>query len=214
MELALNKHISIIELAETIADNKMILGDQLVDIGLSGPNLEATVASVSMAQSELGHARLLYRWSHELKGKNSSGMDVKYQTGKAFQNVVDANNWITLITAIYTVNLATDLVMKSITDAEDQSSNPPFTKMFREQNETIIYTQGWIESLLKDKGSIPSRTIKALDQASKETVGWLQSIEADNQLTSQKQIVEKANLVNNFQNEIRELIQGGVVSNV
>ena len=214
MKLALNKHSSLIELAETIADNKMILGDQLVDIGLSGPNLEATVASVSMAQSELGHARLLYRWAHELKGENSSGMDVKYQTGKAFQNVVDAHNWITLITAIYTVNLATDLVMKAIVDADDQTSNPPFTKMFREQNETIIYTQGWIESLLKDKGSIPSRTIKALEEASKETQKWLQSIETDSLLISKKQIAENANLVSNFQNEIRELTQGGVVSNV
>ncbi len=214
MEMVLNKNNSLIKLAETIADNKMILGDQLVDIGLSGPNLEATVASVSMAQSELGHARLLYRWAQELKGRNASGMDVKYQTGKAFQNVVDAHNWITLITAIYTVNLGTDLIMKAITDAENQRSNPPFTKMFREQNETIIYTQGWVESLLNDKGSIPARTIKALNNASLETVKWLESIETDNLLISENQIVENANLVSQFQNIIRELTQGGVVSNV
>lgn len=212
--MAVNKNGSIIGVAETIADNKMILGDQLVDIGLSGPTLEATVASVSMAQSELGHARLMYRWAYELKGFNASGLDVKAQTGKAFPNVVEANNWITLITAIYTVNLATDLVMKAIAAAENKEINAPFTKMFREQDETIIYSRSWVEQLLNDKGSIPKRTIEALTQSANEAEQWLKGIEDDQLLRSEKMIVETPNLVSQFQNEIKELTRDGVISNV
>ena len=83
---------SLIELAETIADNKYILGDRLVEIGVSGPKLEATLSAIAMAQQELGHSRLIYRWSYDLKGINGSKVEIKDQTGKAFSKNVEISN--------------------------------------------------------------------------------------------------------------------------
>lgn len=101
---------SFIETIETIADNKYILGDLLVEIGVSGPDLEATLSTIAMAQGELGHARLLYNWAFDLKGIKKQ--EIERQTGKAFTSVVAVDNWIDLIGSLYVVNVGWSLCLK------------------------------------------------------------------------------------------------------
>src|SRR5699024_7481282 len=95
----------LIELLETIADNKYVMGDHLVEVGVSGPNLESTVSSIAMAQSELGHARLLYHWVEELKTGSKKKIDIKGQTGKSFQSANETNDWISLIANLFITNV-------------------------------------------------------------------------------------------------------------
>ncbi|PLR81232.1 Phenylacetic acid catabolic protein [Bacillus sp. V33-4] len=212
--MAQEKNISLIELAETIADNKFILGDRLVEIGISGPDLEATLSSIAMAQAELGHARLIYKWSFELKGLNSSKVDIKHQTGKAFQNGVDISDWISLIAGQYTINLAVDLVMKAIIEADNTAYNPPFSKLLKEQDEHLTYSRSWCEQLLNEKGSIPKRFEHQLEKAALEAEQWLTKVEADYLLLSEKIIAENNRLTTKFKNKIKELTMDEVVSNV
>jgi 1,2-phenylacetyl-CoA epoxidase catalytic subunit len=205
---------SLIELAETIADNKYILGDRLVEIGVSGPKLEATLSAIAMAQQELGHSRLIYRWSYDLKGLNGSKIEIKDQTGKAFLKNVEISNWIELIAGLYATNVATDLVMKAIIAADYPEINHPFSKMLKEQNEHLIYSRSWCKQLLNDKGSIPTRFKHAIEKVTIEVVDWLKKVENDNLLVSQKIICPNTSLVSECKQRVDEILNNGVVTNV
>lgn len=205
---------SLVELAETIADNKFILGDRLVEIGISGPNLEATLSAIAMAQAELGHARLMYKWAFELQGLNGSKLDVKTQTGKAFPSVVNTSNWVSLIAGLYAVNLAVDLVMNELIKAGNSEINNPFSKMLKEQEEHLLYSKSWCKQLLTDKGAVPKTFIQELEKVTLEVLQWLKKVEADNQLITEKIILENSNLVNVFKETIDNLTTLGDVQHV
>ncbi|WP_077620773.1 Phenylacetic acid catabolic protein [Bacillus sinesaloumensis] len=189
------EHISLIELGETIADNKFILGDRLVEVGISGPNLEATLSSIAMAQQELGHSRLLYRWVSDLTGVKQ---EVKHQTGKAFRQNVEIGNWIELIAGLYVTNVAVDLVMRAMIEANNPNVNPPFTKLLKEQQEHLIYSENWCEQLLLDKGSIPRRCREAITKTAQEAKEWLIKVENDMYLVTENIIPKDARLVEKF----------------
>ncbi|WP_175638484.1 Phenylacetic acid catabolic protein [Metabacillus schmidteae] len=211
--MAENNYSSLITLAETIADNKYILGDRLVEIGVSGPTLEATLSAIAMAQQELGHSRLIYRWANDLKGVNGSKIEIKDQTGKAFSRNVEINNWIELIAGLYAVNVATDLVMRAIIESGNTDINHPFSKMLKEQNEHLVYSKVWCKQLLNDKGSIPGHFKISLEKVMIEVVEWLKTIESDHLLLSQNIINKNENLVSKCKEIVNELLNVGAVSN-
>ncbi|MED3563046.1 Phenylacetic acid catabolic protein [Bacillus xiapuensis] len=205
---------SLVEAAETIADNKLILGDRLVEIGISGPNLEATLSSIAMAQAELGHARLMYKWANELQGLNGSKMEVKGQTGKAFPTVVHATNWIGLIAGLYAVNEAVGLVMKVISNSNHPEVNTPFSKMLKEQEEHLLYSKSWCKQLLNDKGAVPKTFQQELEKVTQEVLQWLKSVENDELLISEKIIPENSNLTALYKETIEKLISLGDIQHV
>ncbi len=205
------EHISLIELGETIADNKFILGDRLVEIGISGPTLEGTLSSIAMAQQELGHSRLLYRWVSDLTGVKT---EVKHQTGKAFQQNVEIENWVELIAGLYVTNVAADLVMRAMIEANNPNVNPPFTKMLKEQQEHLIYSQSWCEQLLLDKGSIPRRCQEAIAKTAQEAKEWLIKIENDMYLVTENIIPKDARLAEKYDAAIHEVSKDVAEQNV
>lgn len=202
---------SLIEVAETIADNKFVLGDALVEIGISAPNLESSLASVAMAQAELGHARLLYRWVDDLVGTKR---DVQKQTGKAFSKVVNTSSWVSLIANVYVVNLAVDLVMRAILDNKNPNINPPFTKMLKEQHEHLVYSRNWCQLLLEDKGAVPRVFTSALEEVCTEVEQWLTKVSTDQSLINDSIILKDNQIVSGFNREINSLKTNGSVSYV
>lgn len=207
-------NLSLVKLAETIADNKLILGDRLVEIGISGPNLEATLSSIAMAQAELGHARLLYRWANELQGLNASKVEIKAQTGKAFSSVVLTSNWVGLIASVYAVNVAVDLVIKALMKANHPDLNTPFSKMLKEQEEHLLYSKSWCKQLLNDKGAVPKTFTLELEKVAEEASQWLKNIENDKQLLFENIILENSNLANVYKEIIQKLTTLGDVQHV
>ncbi|MFL6562003.1 MAG: Phenylacetic acid catabolic protein [Bacillus sp. (in: firmicutes)] len=207
-------NLSLISLAETIADNKFILGDRLVEIGISGPNLEATLSSIAMAQAELGHARLMYKWANELQGLNGSKVEIKNQTGKAFPPVVNTSHWVALIAGVYAVNVAVELVMQAILSAKHPDLNAPFSKMLKEQEEHLLYSRSWCKQLLNDKGAVPKTLAEELEKVSVEASKWLNNVENDKRLISEKIILENSNLVNAYKETIKKLTTLGDVQHV
>lgn len=195
---------SFIELLETIADNKYVLGDRLVEVGVSGPNLEATLAAVAMAQGELGHARLLYNWAFDLKGVKNRP-NIEGQTGKAFQSVVEVNNWISLIASLYTVNTAMDVVFRSILEAGNENVVSRMKKLMNEQKEHIIYAESWAKQLLNDEGAIPVRFKESLKQIVPATEHWLKKVEQQTDIAQEGYIVKGAPLLQQFKERVDQL---------
>lgn len=202
--------LSLVKLAETIADNKFILGDRLVEIGISGPNLEATLSSIAMAQAELGHARLMYKWAYELQGLNGSKVEIKSQTGKAFQSVVTTSNWVALIAGVYAVNVAVNIVMNAVIKGNHPDLNAPFSKMLREQEEHLLYSKSWCKQLLNDKGAVPKKFTEELEKVTLEALQWLENVENDHLLIAEKIILENSNLVTVYKETIDKLSLGDV----
>ncbi|MFL6517383.1 MAG: Phenylacetic acid catabolic protein [Bacillus sp. (in: firmicutes)] len=197
-----------------MADNKFIFGDRLVEIGISGPNLEATLSSIAMAQAELGHARLMYKWANELQGLNGSKVEIKNQTGKAFPPVVNTSHWVALIAGVYAVNVAVELVMQAILSAKHPDLNAPFSKMLKEQEEHLLYSRSWCKQLLNDKGAVPKTLAEELEKVSVEASKWLNNVENDKRLISEKIILENSNLVNAYKETIKKLTTLGDVQHV
>lgn len=199
-----------IELVEAIADNKFILGDRLVEIGIGGPDIEAATSAIAMAQGELGHARILYNWTFDLKGHKGSKPEVKCQTGKAFDGVVNINSWLTLIAALYTVDVAQDLVLRSVLQARRADVVSRINKLMREQREHILYSRGWAKSLLNDRGAIPRKFNEALDQIIPEVEKWLAGLDSNQALKEEGYLSEESGLLEDFRKQIDQVRGRGV----
>ncbi|WP_017434536.1 Phenylacetic acid catabolic protein [Saccharococcus caldoxylosilyticus] len=204
IEMQLGVH-SFIELLETIADNKYMLGDRLVEIGVSGPNLEATLAAVAMAQGELGHARLLYNWCFDLRGVKGKKAEIRRQTGKAFRGVVNVHNWISLIAALYTVNTAIHIVLQSTLESSHSKVASRIQKLIREQKDHIIYAKNWAEQLRHDQGTVPHRFRESLNGIIDEVYAWLAKVEQNQKLQTEGYLPKNVKLTEKFKEQLKEL---------
>ena len=198
-----------IDLLETVADNKYVLGDRLVEIGISGPNLEAILSSIAMAQGELGHARLLYNWTFDLRVLKGKKPEIEKQTGKAFAGVVQAQNWISLIAALYAVNVALDVVLRSILDARHGEVVTRIHKLLKEQQEHILYARNWAQQLRQDKGAVPRKFREALEGIIPEAETWLLTLENTTELVAEGYLLPAVKLVQPFRAQIANAASQG-----
>lgn len=202
----------LIELLETIADNKYVMGDHLAEIGVSGPTLEATISSIAMAQSELGHARLLYNWVEELKTGSKKKLDIKDQTGKAFQSAMETEDWISLIANLFITNITSKAILDAVANSE--YSTKAITKMVREQEDNIIYARSWSNQLLADQGQIPEKFEEYYNKAKAEAYDWILKYEHDERVRKAKIVEGNRSLTELFDEEVRNIsIEQDVVAN-
>ncbi|MBO0997365.1 phenylacetate-CoA oxygenase subunit PaaI [Bacillus sp. SD075] len=204
----------LITLIETIADNKFILGDRLVEVGVSGPDLEGTLAAIAMAQSELGHARLLYNWGTNLKNGKGSKKELKEQTGKAFESIVQIGEWIQLIAGLYSMNTALHTLITALTRHQKGSEiELQFNKLAREQLEHILYSKNWALKLLNDRGSIPARFGRAFKLCEQEVITWLKQVENNSVLIENEILPANSNLVNSYKDALIPRLRDEVIIN-
>lgn len=202
---------ALIQLIEGMADNKYVLGDRLAKIGFSGPDVESTLASIAMAQGELGHARLLYNWVFDLKGHTGKKPDIKEETGKSFPAVRAVDGWISLIANFYLVNLSLDIVMDSMALSRHQDVKEHINKLYLEHKEHCVYSESWARKLKNDQGSIPRRFEKAINQVFPEVQQWLKSIENTPELND---YLAFKDLPARFQAEVNHLLGKGAAAHV
>ncbi|MBB6282578.1 Phenylacetic acid catabolic protein [Geobacillus subterraneus] len=172
----MSKH-ALITLIEGIADNKFVLGDRLAKVGFSAPDVESMLASIAMAQGELGHARLLYWWTFDLNGHVGKKPDIKNETGKSFKAVRETNGWIQLIANFYVINTAIDVIFESLVNTDHKDVVSHVNKLFLEHKEHCIYSENRAIKLLNDQGAVPKRFENALRNIVPEVEQWLKEIE-------------------------------------
>lgn len=195
---------SLIQLIETIADNKFVLGDRLAKVGFSAPDVESMLASMAMAQGELGHARLLYWWVFDLKGHEGKKPDIKDETGKSFKAVREADGWIKLIANFYAVNLAIDIILESLATTSHEDVISHVNKLFLEHKEHCVYSESWAIKLKNDEGSVPKRFGTALNEIVPEIEQWLKEIEGSQEL--QPYLSDK-DLLAKFQDHVQYILK-------
>ncbi|MFC4767768.1 phenylacetic acid catabolism protein, partial [Effusibacillus consociatus] len=72
-------------------------------------------------------------------------------------------------------------------------------------------SRNWAQQLRQDKGAVPRKFREALNQVIPEAEKWLCTIENTTELVKEGYLLKGSNLVNQFQDEIRELRSQGVV---
>jgi ring-1,2-phenylacetyl-CoA epoxidase subunit PaaC len=204
---------TLINLIESIADNKYVLGDRLVEVGFSAPTVESSLASVALAQGELGHARLLYNWVFDLNGVTGKKPDITKETGKSFPEVRAIDGWVKLIASFFAVNAASDIVMESMMNTKNSDITSNINKLYLEHKEHFIYSEGWAIKLLNDKGAVPSKFVEELNKIVPETEEWLKDVESSNELF-EGGILSENNLVAKLQTIVENLKSRGAVVNV
>lgn len=192
------------KMVETIADNKYLLGDRLVEVGVSGPRLESTLSAIAMAQGELGHARLLYNWALDLSGHSGKKPEIESQTGKAFRFIEQVDDWLSLIAALYTVNVSVELVLKAVLEADEKDIVSRIQKLLREQKEHMMYTEGWVKQLMDDAKPIQEKFQGYLDAFIPEAAGWLRSLDENKALHEGGYLRSDAALADRFEQRLEK----------
>jgi ring-1,2-phenylacetyl-CoA epoxidase subunit PaaC len=152
---------------------------------------------------------LLYYLSLDLKNFKGSKPEIEKQTGKAFHFVERVTDWLSLIAALYTINLSVDIALKAILEADKEDSVSRISKLVREQKEHLIYAEGWVQQLLEDSPSIKEKFTAYLDEFTPDAVRWLQSLEENSALLSERYFLPNASLTGEFERRA----QGVKVSN-
>lgn len=199
-----------INIVETIADNKYVLGDRLVEVGFSGADVESILSAVAMAQGELGHARLLYHWVFDLEGKEGRKPDIKEETGKSFREVREINSLVKLIAGFFTTNVAIDILFDAMMKSGHSDIQSRLNKLYLEHKEHCLFSESWAMKLLNDEGHVPKQFSQDLNDFVSEVEQWFQEVQQS--ASELKEYLGNENLLERFQSRVQRLKQKGVVA--
>lgn len=161
---------------EFFADNKFVLGERLVEVGVSAPELQAALAAVALAQGELGHARHLYHWVQQIQ---EVSFEVTGETGSSLPKVGQVENWIELMVAVLVVNAATKTFLDQVRQEDPQTAVQKTGKMMVELEEHLTFSGEWCRRFAGELGAIPRLYQQALADISGAMESWMQGHLAD-----------------------------------
>lgn len=203
-------HNALINLIEGIADNKYVLGDRLALVGFGAPDIESSVASLAMAQGELGHSRILYNWVFDLQGIKGKKPDIAGETGKSFTELRKIDGWVKLIAGFYVVNVAMDVVLDSMAASNNADVRANINKLFLEHKEHCIYSEGWAIKLINDIGGVPRKFKEDVNAILPQAEAWLKEIDNTQGL---EEYLANRSLLETFRTQIANVTGIGAVTN-
>ncbi len=159
---------------EDLADNKFVLRDQLVEIGVSAPELSSSLAAIAIAQGELGHARHLYNWTYELQGVSK---EVKEESGKSLPVLQENKNWIDLMVSVYTINLAAKVFLQYLREVGGEPILQKTSKMMAELEEHLTFSAEWCCRFENEQGAIPRLYREVVKRMTVSCEQWLEKVE-------------------------------------
>jgi len=132
------------------ADTKLLLGYHYGEWTFGTPTLEAAVAHCSLAQSELGHVRLLHGILKAQYGEDLDAL-IEGRPGAAFASVGYLDEPLPDWPAVVAMNFVVDLAMTRLIDAMRDSAFTPVRacadKLLEEERYHIHHGRGWFRAL-------------------------------------------------------------------
>jgi ring-1,2-phenylacetyl-CoA epoxidase subunit PaaA/ring-1,2-phenylacetyl-CoA epoxidase subunit PaaC len=132
-----------------LAAAKHGLGYRLAFAGLSAPAIEAAVATVALAQEELGHARLLYASELRLRGgggEDEGAVGAAIQTSPPAPDLVPAPDaWADVLATLATLDTGLSLWLEALTDSTEPWLRPRAQRMLDEEAFHREYLRGWLD---------------------------------------------------------------------
>jgi ring-1,2-phenylacetyl-CoA epoxidase subunit PaaC len=157
------------------ADTKLLLGYHYGEWTFGTPELEAAVASCSLAQAELGHVRLLHAVLAKHFDDDPDAL-VDTRAPEAFANVAFLDHPVEDWTGFVAMNYVVDLAVTRLLHAFQGSSFKPIRmsvdKMLDEERYHLHHGRGWFRTLAArddQRATLERRTLDALSSVAE----WL-----------------------------------------
>jgi ring-1,2-phenylacetyl-CoA epoxidase subunit PaaC len=163
-------------LVTALADTKLLMGYHFGEWTFGTPELEAAVASCSLAQSELGHVRLLQAI---LKRHYHLDPEQLVETRKAseFANVASLDRPVQRWTGLVAMNFIVDLAVTRVLNALRGSAFKPLRmsvdKMIDEERYHIHHGQGWFRTLAARTDGTRETLLERVHEALEAVAVWL-----------------------------------------
>ncbi len=157
------------EILLACADTKLLLGYHYGEWTFGTPELEAAVASCSLAQAELGHVRLLHAVLSKHFGDDSNEL-VEQRAGNAYANIAfldrSIEDWAGFVAANYVVDHAVTRVLYSLRGSSFKPLRMSVEKMLDEERYHLHHGRGWFRTLAgrdDQRAALLDRVHAALD---------------------------------------------------
>jgi phenylacetate-CoA oxygenase PaaI subunit len=145
------------------ADTKLLLGYHYGEWTFGTPELEAAVASCSLAQAELGHVRLLHALLDRHFGDDPDAL-VERRPPDEFANVgfLDhpVTDWPGFVAVNYVVDLAVTRVLHALRHCAFKPLGMSVDKMLDEERYHLHHGRGWFRTLAA-RGGADRRALEA-----------------------------------------------------
>ena len=161
-----------------LAGAKHALGYRLAFAGLCAPALEAAVATVAVAQEELGHARLLYASEARVRGSagDEDGLDVPTAPPDPAL-VPDLDGWPDVLATLVTLDTAVLLWLQALAEGRHAWLRTRAERMLDEETFHRDYVRGWL-AVTRPHPRLRTRVDAAIDARHRRYRTWLDEINA------------------------------------
>jgi ring-1,2-phenylacetyl-CoA epoxidase subunit PaaC len=162
-----------------LAAAKHGLGYRLAFAGLSAPAIEAAVATVALAQEELGHARLLYASELRLReggGEDEGAVGAAIQTAPPAPDLVPApQDWAEVLATLATLDTALSLWLETLAESGEPWLRPRAQRMLDEEAFHREYLLGWLD-VVATEPSLHERVIVGVTAALARYGPWMDAL--------------------------------------
>ncbi|HEX9581624.1 MAG TPA: Phenylacetic acid catabolic protein [Gemmatimonadales bacterium] len=158
------------------ADTKLLLGYHYGEWTFGTPALEAAIANCSLAQTELGHVRLLHGILKAHFGEDPDQL-VARRAADRFANVAyldrDLPDWAAVVAATYVVDLSVTRVLDSMSGSTFLPVRSVMDKMLEEERYHAHHGRGWFRALAGRGGDSLRGLELAVRDALRSVTEWV-----------------------------------------
>jgi 1,2-phenylacetyl-CoA epoxidase catalytic subunit len=143
-----------------LAEAKHVLGHRLALAGLSAPAVEATVATIAIAQEELGHARLLYASEARLRDAATDrdpGLSLEVDAVPPDLDLVPAlADWVDVLATLATLDTALSLALDALAATAEPWLATRVARMVEEEAAHRAYVESWLAVVASAPAVVPA----------------------------------------------------------
>jgi ring-1,2-phenylacetyl-CoA epoxidase subunit PaaC len=169
------------DLLGALAAAKHGLGYRLAFAGLSAPAIEAAVATVALAQEELGHARLLYASELRLRdgrGDDEGAVGAEIPTAPPAPDLVPVpGDWAEVLATLATLDTGLSLWLEALAEHGAPWLRPRAQRMLDEELFHREYLCGWLAVVAGDP-TVQGRVANAVATALARYGPWMNDLAA------------------------------------
>ncbi len=163
-----------------IADDELILGHRHSEWTGFAPDLESDVALSSIAQEEIGHAKLFYEQVCTLKGGDPDSLAFS-RPPEAFRNAVlterPNDDWGYSVVRLFLYDRADTMRLAHLAGGAVQAVADLAGALRREERYHLMFGQQWLQRLAGATNTSQARVQAALDRAWPEAVALFEPVE-------------------------------------
>jgi hypothetical protein len=189
-----------------LAGAKHALGFRLAFAGLCAPALEAAVATVAVAQEELGHARLLYASEARVRGGagDEDGLDVPTAPPDPAL-VPELDGWPDVLATLVTLDTAVLLWLQALAGGRHAWLRTRAERMLGEETFHRDYVRGWL-AVTREHPRLRVRVETTVDARRRRYRDWLDDINTGAAPLAAAGFLETAPTPSAFDDAVRALV--------